>query len=59
MKIKYGITKTFLYSMVILAFISVGLAGYSRIVNEYERFKKEETTLREEYVKYSREPYQK
>jgi len=50
MKIKYGITKTFLYSMVILAFISVGLAGYSRIVNEYERFKKEEITLREEYV---------
>ena len=51
MKIKYGITKTFLYSMVILAFISVGLAGYSRIVNEYDRFKKEEITLREEYVK--------
>jgi len=51
MKTKYGITKTFLYSMVILAFISVGLAGYSRIVNEYERFKKEEVTLREEYVK--------
>ena len=37
--------------MVILAFISVGLAGYSRIVNEYDRFKKEEITLREEYVK--------
>ena len=51
MKIKYGITKTFLYSMVILAFISVGLAGYTRIVNEYERFKREETTLREEYFK--------
>ena len=51
MKIKYGITKTFLYSMVILAFISVGLVGYSRIINEYERFKKEEITLREEYVK--------
>jgi PAS domain S-box-containing protein len=51
MNFKYGITKTFLYSMVILAFISVGLVGYSRIVNEYERFKKEEITLREEYVK--------
>ena len=51
MNTKYGITKTFLYSMVILAFISVGLAGYSRIVNEYDRFKKEEITLREEYVK--------
>ena len=51
MKIKYGITKTFLYSMVILAFISVGLVGYSRIINEYERFKKEESTLREEYVR--------
>jgi len=51
MKIKYGITKTFLYSMVILAFISVGLAGYSRIVNEYDQFKNEETTLREEYFK--------
>ncbi len=37
--------------MVILAFISVGLVGYSRIINEYERFKKEETTLREEYVR--------
>ena len=51
MKIKYGITKTFLYSMVILAFISVGLVGYSRIINEYERFKKEQITLKEEYLK--------
>jgi two-component system cell cycle sensor histidine kinase/response regulator CckA len=51
MNTKYGITKTFLYSMVILAFISVGLVGYSRIINEYERFKNEEATLREEYVK--------
>ena len=50
MNIKYGITKTFLYTMVILAFISVGLAGYSLIVNEYDRFKKEAVTLREEYV---------
>ena len=36
--------------MVILALISVGLVGYSWIINEYKRFKKEEATLREEYV---------
>ncbi len=51
MNTKYGITKTFLYSMVILTIISVSLVGYFWIVNEYERFKKEEVTLREEYVK--------
>ena len=51
MNTKYGITKTFLYGMVILAFISVGLVGYSWIINEYERFKKEEVTLRVKYVK--------
>ena len=50
MKTKYGITETFLYSMVILAFISVALVGYFWIMNEYERFKKEESSLREEYV---------
>jgi hypothetical protein len=35
--------------MVILAIISVGLVGYFWITNEYERFKKEKTTLKEEY----------
>jgi PAS domain S-box-containing protein len=50
MKTKYGITKTFLYSMVLLAFISVGLVGYFWITNEYERFQKEEITLKEEYI---------
>ncbi|MFC1881293.1 cache domain-containing protein, partial [Thermodesulfobacteriota bacterium] len=50
MKTKHGITETFLYSMVILAVISVALVGYFWIMNEYERFKKEEATLREEYV---------
>jgi len=50
MKTKYGITETFLYSMVTLAVISVALVGYFWIMNEYERFKKEEITLREEYV---------
>ena len=50
MKRKYGITETFLYSMVILAVISVALVGYFWIMNEYEQFKKEEATLREEYV---------
>ncbi len=49
MRIKYSITETFLYSMVILAFISVGLVGYFWITNEYERFKKEKITLKEEY----------
>jgi signal transduction histidine kinase len=49
MKTKYGITKTFLYSMVLLAFISVGLVGYFWISNEYERFKKEKITLQEDY----------
>jgi len=50
MKTKYGITETFLYSMVILTVISVALVGYFWIMNEYERFKKEEITLREKYV---------
>jgi PAS domain S-box-containing protein len=50
MKKKYGITETFLYSMVILAVSSVALVGYFWIMNEYERFKKEEVILREEYV---------
>jgi PAS domain S-box-containing protein len=49
MKTKYSITETFLYAMVILAFISVGLVGYFWITNEYERFKKENITLKEEY----------
>ncbi len=49
MKTKYSITETFLYAMVILAFISVGLVGYFWITNEYERFKKEKITLKEEY----------
>jgi hypothetical protein len=50
MKTKYGITETFLYSMVILAVGSVVLVGYFWIRNEYDRFKKEEITLREEYI---------
>ncbi len=49
MKTKYGLTKTFLYSMVILTFISVGLVGYFWITNEYERFKNEEIALKEQY----------
>jgi PAS domain S-box-containing protein len=36
--------------MVTLAVISVALVGYFWIMNEYERFKKEEITLREEYI---------
>ena len=48
MKTKYGITETFLFTMVILALISVGLVGYFWIANEYERFKKEKITLKEE-----------
>ncbi|CAB1056839.1 multi-sensor hybrid histidine kinase [Olavius sp. associated proteobacterium Delta 1] len=50
MKTKYGITETLLYSMVILATVSVALVGSFWIMNEYDRFKKEEVTLREEYV---------
>jgi len=50
MKTKYSITQTFLYAMMILAFISVGLVGYFWITNEYERFKKEKITLKEEYL---------
>jgi two-component system cell cycle sensor histidine kinase/response regulator CckA len=49
MKTRYGIAKTFLYSMVTLALISVGLVGYFWIMNEYERFKKEAAALREQY----------
>ena len=49
MKTKYGLTKTFLYSMVILTFISVGLVGYFWITNEYVRFKNEQITLKEQY----------
>jgi two-component system cell cycle sensor histidine kinase/response regulator CckA len=50
MKTKYGITETFLYSMVILAVVSVAIVGGLWIVNEYDKFKKEEITLREEYI---------
>jgi len=50
MKTKRSITETFLYSMVILAVVSVTLVGYFWISNGYDRVKKEETTLREEYV---------
>ena len=50
MKNKRSITETFLYSMVILAVVSVTLVGYFWISNGYDRVKKEETTLREEYV---------
>ena len=39
MKTKYGIAETFLYSMVILAIVSVILVGYFWIMDEYERFK--------------------
>jgi hypothetical protein len=49
MKTKYSLTETFLYSMVILAFVSVGLVGYFWIIYEYERFQKEKITLKEEY----------
>jgi PAS domain S-box-containing protein len=49
MKTNYSITNTFLYSMVILAIVSVGLVGYFWITNEYERFKKEKITLKEAY----------
>ena len=49
MKTKYSITKTFLYSMVILAVISIGLVGYFWITNEYERFQKEKIALKEKY----------
>ncbi len=49
MKTKYGITKTFLYFMVILAFIFVGLVGYFWITNEYEHFKYEQIALKEQY----------
>ena len=50
MKTKYGITQTFLYGMMSLAIISVGLVGYFWIADEYKGFKNEEVTLREEYV---------
>jgi PAS domain S-box-containing protein len=49
MKTKYGITETFLYSMVLLAVLSVILVGFFWIYNEYDRFKHEEIALREEY----------
>ena len=49
MKTRYGITETFLYSMVILAVLSVTLVGSFWIFNEYDRFRNEEKTLRQEY----------
>jgi two-component system cell cycle sensor histidine kinase/response regulator CckA len=49
MKKKYNVTKIYLYSMVIPAFISVSLFGSLWILNEYQRFKKEAVTLRENY----------
>ncbi|CAB1081372.1 diguanylate cyclase/phosphodiesterase (GGDEF & EAL domains) with PAS/PAC sensor(s) [Olavius algarvensis Delta 1 endosymbiont] len=50
MKKKYGITETFLYSMILLTIVSVVLVGCYWIMNEYDRFKKEEVSLREEYI---------
>ncbi len=50
MKRKYGFTETFLYSMVFLAVLSVALVGYFWIKNAYDRSKKEEATIREEYI---------
>ena len=49
MKTKYSITKTFLYTMIILTVISVGLVGLFWVTYEYERFKNEEKSLKEEY----------
>jgi len=54
MTTKYGITKTFLYSMITLAFFSVGLVGYFWITDEYERFKQDEIALKEEYFAYQK-----
>jgi two-component system cell cycle sensor histidine kinase/response regulator CckA len=49
MKTKYNVTRIFLYSLVIPAFISVILFGSLWILDEYERSKKEAATLREVY----------
>ena len=49
-KTKYGFTETFLYSMVFLAVLSVALVGYFWIKNAYDRSKKEEATIRENYI---------
>ena len=49
MKAKYTVTKIFLYSLVIPAFISVILFGSHWIIDEYERSGKEATALREVY----------
>jgi PAS domain S-box-containing protein len=49
MKTKYSIAKTFLYSMILLAVISVGLVGYFWITDEYERFQKEKIALKEAF----------
>ena len=50
MKSKYGITETFLYSMAALAVLFGAIVGFFWIMNEYDRFKKDEITLREEYI---------
>jgi len=49
MKTKYNVTRVFLYSLVIPAFLSVCLFGSLWISTEYERFKKEAETLQEVY----------
>ena len=44
-----NITRTFLYSMVIIAVVTVITIGYFWIYSEYDRFKDESIKLRDEY----------
>ena len=49
-----NITRTFLYSMVIIAVVTVITIGYFWIYNEYDRFKDESNELRDEYLEAQR-----
>ncbi len=50
MKAGYSFTRMFLYILVMIAVVTVGLVGYFWISNEYGRFKRESAALRQAYI---------
>lgn len=50
MKVKQSISKTYLYSMVTVAIMAVGILGALWISTEYRNFKRESESMRQEYM---------
>jgi len=50
MKSGHSFTKAFLFILVMIAVVTIGLVGYFWISNEFGRFKKESAALRKEYI---------